>query len=1380
MWGYLRRYVAPDRRAAREAEIVAWVGAWIGEHALGPVGPALVAAAPAVVRVVAPTAPEAAWQVLFLPWELAVVEGRPIALQDVTLVMQLGADRVRDEPAERDGPLRVLALFSLPEGGRVLNLRRERRALTRLLSEAPVADQAVHLRTLQYGVTRQGLREVLAAPEGWDLIHVSGHGRPGELLLETADGMPDPVGTAELVELLATARGVRLVTLSACWSAALTTAEQRRLLGLPRTGGEPEPVPAPRPVGAMAIELMERLGCAVLAMRYPVMDGYAIGFAEGLYRRLITEGRTLPEALAAARSSPPSDQSGSVHSVLEAATPALFGQAAADMTLTSERRPDSPLSGDPVEGWLIATSEPARALPPPAPEHFVGRVAVMAGANAVLSPRSGMRGVLLYGMPGAGKTACALELASTHDHAFDRVIWFEGPADGGASDPVDVSALSEFALTLERCLPGLRVVHLLEEPDQFGTFLAEICRWWESRRLLIVLDNVDSLFSTAGTWRDDRWRKLIAALSGCTGTGRFVLTARRRPRDLGPLVRTVQVDTLTADEALLLARELPNLRRLLDASTPGMTASAARELAKGLLELAQGHPKLLELADAQARDPRRLAPLMASARRAWNETGGLPQGFFTTGQAKASGADHVRVLETWVAELAAGLDPRDRDLFWFLCRLEGEDRTRSIVEAVWPDLQRHLGHPAGSWDVALKNLADSGLITIRIAAGAMSETYELHPAVAAEGRSGAPAAFREAVDTRLAGYWVTVFRTAWAREGTGGERAELAGPLLALAGLSAAPYLIRMRQWRSAEALLEAVLRRDDSRTTAGRVLPILRRLSAALATSDAGAEAPRDLLTEVLMVTDPATAERQFRARLATARREGDDVAASEALSRLVEICARTGRLSEALELSDAQRGHVERAGRGAWARLAGDVQRLHIQVNRGQVDSAVAEAVRLRERIGALPRETAGADGVIWWELWEELLDTGQRAAVQAGRWEEALTFNSDTCASKHARGAAAIDLAMARFPAYMPLLHLGRADEALALLEACRKVCEEHRDTVGLGEVFGALANVEDARGHGEAAIALGSDSLRYAYRGGVPDLIAVSHANLGTYLLSHARDPAGAVAHHLAAALLGTITGGRTANAVLAVANDLREFGDAASPATDVDALCRQVAETPGAALDRLLARLGIPPDRARRTLEDLADQALRQAGERSGASLAKAVWCTIWEPVIAALVAADRGNTAAGVKLRQRLDQLERLAPQFTALSVTLRRIHNGDRGPNLLTALDEHDTVVATRALDALANRTAVPAELWPVMHLGLMLGNVVAAAGDATAKAVTAENFDDLRANPGLAPLIPVLEAILAGARDPGLAAELRNPTQRAIAATVLRHIDLADTPGQ
>ena len=64
---------------------------------------------------------------------------------------------------------------------------------------------------------------------------------------------------------------------------------------------------------------------------------------------------------------------------------------------------------------------------PPQPERFVGRTGVMARASAALAVESGIPGVLLHGLPGGGKTACALELAFTHEHAFDRLVLAQSP-----------------------------------------------------------------------------------------------------------------------------------------------------------------------------------------------------------------------------------------------------------------------------------------------------------------------------------------------------------------------------------------------------------------------------------------------------------------------------------------------------------------------------------------------------------------------------------------------------------------------------------------------------------------------------------------------------------------------------------------------------------------------------------------------------------------------------------------------------------------------------------------------------------------------------------------------------------------------------------------
>ena len=1417
--GYVRRNTAPDQRVTREREIVREVGAWAGDRILGPLAGLLPDTAPAVLRVVLPADVPQARRLLYVPLELARLRGRPLAAWGLTPVTQIGDARPRDPDASAAGrPVRMLALFSLPEGSRALNLRRERMALTRLCDRA---GRAVRLHTLQYGVTRDRLRALLERPDGWDVVHVSAHGTPGELLLETDTGRPDRVPAPDLARLLAGARGVRLVTLSACWSGALAAREQRRALGVPTGDDEPDEGAGPRveTVGALAGELVERLDCAVLAMRYPVADSFAIALAESLYGLLLRDGRALPEALTEAVTA----ASESPDPALQSVTPALFGARAAGLRLTAGLRPAAGPGGGADSGRSPRASTAADSEPGPcegdvfvagggaAPgvaERFVGRGGVMARASAALAPRGGMCGVVLLGMPGAGKTACARELAATHAHAFEGVVWCGVPEEAEPG-----SVLAALALALERAVPGLECAPLLDAPARFGEFVAAVAGCLDRRRLLVVVDRVDGLLAPDGGWRDGRWGRLLAGLTARAGAGRLVVTGRVRPPDAGPLLPTEPVDLLDRDESVLLARELPHLAALADGRLPGVPASTGRRYVTALLDVTRGHPQLLELADAQAADPARPAALLEAAGRARAEGGGLPESFFTTGRpgddGSGDGRDCLRVLRAWADGIADGLPPAHRDLFHFLCCLEEDDRTRPVVDHNWPELSARPGHPeepAGSGTAAL---VACGLVTPRPGPVPASESYDIQSVVAAEGRRRAGAEFRRLVDERLAGYWVRVFAMAWDREGTGAEGARLAGPVLARAGLAAAPYLIRIRQGEGAEALLHAVLRRDGTRPTRARVLPVLRRV-AALAAAHGGARPSSGALAEVLWATDPATAERQARAELAAALAAADHTAAAMAAGSLAGLCLRAGRLDEALAFAGAETEHARRSSLGAWTRLLGEVHRLHARVERAEAETVLAEAPGLRRRMDALPRERREPDGVQWWEVWEEFCDTVQRAAVHAERWETALEYNAQLCASKSGRGASGADLAQALFPSYLPLLRLGRARESLEVLERCREIFEAADDPLHLGEIYGALATVEDARGRGALALARGRDCLRYAYRAGVPATVAVGHANFGGFLHAHARDAPGAVAHHLAGALLGVLTGGRTADAVPAVAHDLRVFGaEAADPPDDPAVLCARVGEVPGVALEGLLTRVAGDPGRVREALTGLVERARalaaaeeerqereRGEGEDGGAGRASgsaaavaAVWALVWEPVLAGLVSAGRGNTAARVKVRQQLARYGALDPRFAALAGVLGRILDGERDGLVVAGLGPLDAPVAARALAALRSGTTgegtgegtsepasgdeVPVALWPAMHLGLVLGSLAAAVtGLGDDGALTRESLDGFRADPVLAELAPVLAEIVAGARDPALAGRLGQPTQRAVVSAVLRCI--------
>lgn len=623
--GYLRAFAAPDRRAASEAELVDRVGRWIGEVVLGPVGQALAAQAPVTVRL---RLPAEARVLGYRPWELGWVNGRPLALQGVTFVSQI-ADGPMVAKAPVGDRLRMLAVFSLPIDADALSLRQERYQLTRLIHEiAETHGKAIELRVLQYGVTRDLLREELLEVNGWDVVHVSGHGLPAGLLLEQTDGSKDLISSPDLVDLLAPARHqVKLVTVSSCSSAALTAAEHLRLLGIPNPtepghGGQAEADGAVLP--ALAAELEAKLGCAVLAMRYPVADEFAIRLARRVYDLLLGKGQPLCRALQLAL-----PEVADV-TALSVATPALFGALAADLQLL-------PPAGGPV---MFDEADTKLACFPAEPRRFVGRVGPLARASAALAPGSGRSGVLFAGMAGAGKTACALELAYGHEQGFARLVWHKAPDEGR-----DVTgALTNLAMDLERQLPGVKLVERVEDPDGLAAFLPRLTEFLERRRVLVVLDNVESLLTGRGDWRDSRWGVVVGALVGHDGLSRVILTSRRRPQALDARVVVEPIHALSLAEAVLVARELPNLGRLFD-GTAGVDAAAGRTLVARTLGMVQGHPKLIELADGLAADPASLEQRLDEADRTWAATGTRLEVFFEYGESTAAEGDYLRMLE---------------------------------------------------------------------------------------------------------------------------------------------------------------------------------------------------------------------------------------------------------------------------------------------------------------------------------------------------------------------------------------------------------------------------------------------------------------------------------------------------------------------------------------------------------------------------------------------------------------------------------------------------------------------------------------------------------------------------------------------------------------
>jgi hypothetical protein len=137
-------------------------------------------------------------------------------------------------------------------------------------------------------------------------------------------------------------------------------------------------------------------------------------------------------------------------------TPILVGARAAELLLRPPERPPEKISLP--AGLGIAF--------PKEPERFVGRLVPMLRASQALAPKSEKRGVLFYGMPGGGKTACALELAYRHEKGrFQGYVWYQAPETGTEITTELFNALLAVETQLNE--PQLGLTTGLDQPEQF-------------------------------------------------------------------------------------------------------------------------------------------------------------------------------------------------------------------------------------------------------------------------------------------------------------------------------------------------------------------------------------------------------------------------------------------------------------------------------------------------------------------------------------------------------------------------------------------------------------------------------------------------------------------------------------------------------------------------------------------------------------------------------------------------------------------------------------------------------------------------------------------------------------------------------------------------
>jgi hypothetical protein len=1285
------------------AQQLAELGQWMGEHVFGGVRAALWERRKSPAVTVHVVVPRQALELLARPFELARFEdGSGFVDEGVRFVYQLerSAARAADkEPAEQ--AVRILAAFSLPLRAGALNLRRERFGLQRLVRElTQTRGLAIELRVLHYGATRETLANALEEAEGWDVIHLSGHGERGELLLEDESGGSDSVDAGELGELLEPARSrLKLLVLSACYSGASSHAAARAQVGLgdATTRGEAGAEAVGTVLPSLALALSQELDCAALAMRYPVGDVFATELMLSLYGKLLDRRRPLPdalnlaleEALAGDAERPP----------LSSATPILVGPLAAGLKLVPGSVPALGFDSLPAVGLGIGF--------PPEPERFVGRMQPMLRASRALAPRSPQRAVLFYGMAGAGKTACALELAYRHEQGrFKGYVWYSAPQEGSDISTAFFALMQDIQSQLNA--PQLGLTATLNDPEQFRRLtLPRLRALLQQHSLLLVLDNLETLLTPAGEWRDPLWGDLMTVLVGHEGPSRTVLTSRRPPAGLAdnPRVAAEAIHALSLTEGLLLARELPNLSRLFG-DKEGM------KLLHETLRVVQGHPKLLEMADGVAADRAALARRLAASAGELADSADLLDAFFSEGGAREGetrqdDSGFMRTLQGWTAGALGSLPPPAALLFTFLCRLEPADRRRSVLDSSWKGFLARLGpvHPAAaaaaaqpeealqSWMSALEAL---GLVAVerqplnpmqqaqleRFSAGgdpngaaarraellarveAYNTTYTVHPGVAEAARAAAEPAVLDAADVEVGNSHGGMALKALEQEMAG------AGQLVASSARAAAPYLLRQRRWSEASMLLEHMLARDGSPAAVAFALPLLTRISDAVAGTDDEQKHAGVLATALTRAGRAAEAQAIERSRIQKAVDRGDFRLAAVASASLVNLLMESGSLEAALATNAEAAEYARRAGLGPWTQLSRAATRLHLLASMGRYEEVLGEIVPLIKIMEELPPEDPSNEVVPAWSVREVLFDAGHTAALRTERWEAALAFNGATVESMRSRGASQIDLARIRFNDVAALNGLHRYDEARTLLLQCRAIFEAERHVEGLANVYGELASLERRTGNPGAAVRFGKLALRDMYLIGSADGCAIGHSNLANLLQDEGADPDVSLAHRLASSIILYQSG---LGLLSSVVRDLSACQLPPSP-PEFAAVVARVEEVEGVRFQVLfesLPRNAPDGDAALAEIWRLV-QAQRQHAEQLAAQQQQ---IAVWVHSIAA--------TVAEASLRAEMDQaLETLEQKGWKLRGPVRRLWAGERDAARLTeGLDEQDGAIVRQVL---------------------------------------------------------------------------------------------------
>ena len=527
---WMRRFVATasDRSAAmNEAR------RWLGEHVLPKVGQAIADEAPATVHV---RIPEMAVALLNYPLELASVadassDGNFIDLaeNDVAFVYEVFDTKAGASKDAVHGTLRVLAIFSEPEGATFSTLYVEQRRLTSRIDQiASQYDKSIELQILPYGTTQQRLKDCLEEGEGWDIIHISGYGVINGLAMWESEPLPM---TQLAKELKHTRHRLKAITLI----------DREHPAHAHDNGAGQQEAPAPsasvigdRAIIAVASDLSRTLGCAVFAFRYPACEKFAMTFVQELFVNLLgKKEQRLPGAVQLANKST-SERIVGVQGWCCRPGPVLFGSQAVSLSLAP---PNQPKLVDFDVRRLKMTSFPNE---PPSSET---PIALRVRAGNALGSSSVHRGVVLVG-PAASTRSCALELAYEHRDDFQALVWHQGPT---ASSDVPGS-FDDLIRSLDRQLVNLHMADQVDTDQALHDFMPKLSGLLRTRLVLLVIADVDMLLTSQGNWTNPSWQLVIEAMYEHTGGSRLIITSNHAPLGTGDRMEFVDMVPISASD----------------------------------------------------------------------------------------------------------------------------------------------------------------------------------------------------------------------------------------------------------------------------------------------------------------------------------------------------------------------------------------------------------------------------------------------------------------------------------------------------------------------------------------------------------------------------------------------------------------------------------------------------------------------------------------------------------------------------------------------------------------------------------------------------------------------------------------------------------------